>query len=139
MWFLLALASGFFAATLAILVKLHLQHFNPFFITFLFSAFMAITFFMIDLFTQKIDCLLITSLSYREWGFLLLASTLNGLGFTCYITALQSGKTAGVIALDRLGIIFVIILSAIFLQQSLSIKAVLGAMLMIAGSILLTW
>jgi len=138
MWILLALLSGNCAAVLAVLIKLHLKHINPFFITFLFSVITIILLLLIDFFTNKVDCTLITTLSIREWIPLIIAGCLNGLAFICYLTALKCGHTGGVVAIDRLGIVFVIILAAIFLQETFTIKAIIGSFIMIIGAALIS-
>lgn len=138
MWYIFALISGFLGAVLAVLVRLHLKHLNPFFITFLFSIIAAVILFLLDLFTQKINCHLITTLSFKELVPLLIAGAINGLAFTSYIAALSCGKTSGVVAVDRLGILFVVILSLVFLQESLTVSSLCGSILMIAGALLLS-
>jgi len=138
MWYVFALISGFLAAVLAVLVRLHLKHLNPFFITFLFSIITAVILVLIDLITHKINCHLITTLSFKEFLPLLIAGSVNGLAFTAYMAALSCGKTGAVVAVDRLGILFVIILSFIFLHESLTLQALFGSALMILGAVLLS-
>jgi bacterial/archaeal transporter family protein len=137
LWILLALLSGIGAAMLAIIVKAHLKHFNSFFIFFLFALVTLILLFAIDLGTNKIECKLITSLSSKDWLVLFAAGCLNTFAFICYLSALKCGPTGGVIALDRLGIVFALVLAAIFLQESFSIKSIIGSILMILGAILI--
>jgi transporter family protein len=43
-----------------------------------------------------------------------------------------------VAALDRLSVVLVFILAVVFLGEAFSVKAALGAMLVVAGAILLT-
>lgn len=138
MWLLFALLSGFFASVLALIIKLYLKHLNPFFITFFFSFIVLIALFMIDCVSRKINCGLILKLSSQEWLFLIIAGCLNGLAFTCYMSALKCGKICNVVAIDRLGILFVVILSVIFLKESFSIKSIIGSIMMIAGATLLS-
>ena len=137
-WIFYALLSGSSAALLAIVVKLYLKHINALFMTLLFSLLTFIFLLIFDLYTNKVDCKLVTSLNYKEWLALLAAAFLNGFAFICYMNALKCGRTGSVVALDRLGIIYVLILSAIFLQESFSIKAMIGAVVMIIGTILIS-
>lgn len=138
MWFLLALLSGFCAAVLAIIVKMHLKHFNPFFITLIFSIITAIILLIAEAFTKKISCSSISNITLHEWILLGVAGGINGLAFTAYLAALKSGKTCGVVAIDRLGILFVVILSVFFLQESFTYKTIIGALMMIGGTALLS-
>lgn len=137
LWILLALLSGIGAAMLAILVKLHLKHFNSLFIFFLFAIVTLVVLFATDLFTNKVECKLITALSFQDWLALLAAGCLNTFAFICYLTALKCGPTGGVVALDRLGIVFALVLAAMFLQESFSIKSIIGSIMMILGAILI--
>jgi uncharacterized membrane protein len=134
MWYIFALISGFLSAVLAVLVRIHLKHLNPFFITFLFSIIAALLLFIFDLATHKINCPLVASLSIKELILLVIAGVLNGLSFTAYVTALSCGKTSSVVAVDRLGVLFVVILSLIFLQEKLTVFSVFGSLLMIIGA-----
>jgi bacterial/archaeal transporter family protein len=134
MWYIFALISGFLSAVLAILVRIHLKHLNPFFITFLFFIIAALLLFIFDLATHKINCPLVTSLSAKELILLVIAGVLNGLSFTAYVTALSCGKTSSVVAVDRLGVLFVVILSLIFLQEKLTALSIVGSLLMIIGA-----
>lgn len=137
-WFVLALLSGFGAAVLAILVKLYFKDFNPFFITFLFSIIAAILLLIADILTKKINCSLLLSLTMKDWMLLSIGGCLNALAFSSYIGALKYGKPAGVVAIDRLGVVYVVIFSVIFLQESFSIKAFIGALTMVIGAALLS-
>ncbi len=138
MWYIFALLSGFLAAVVAILTKLYLKNINPFFITFLFSGITVIFLLLVDLSTKKINCNQITCLTFKEWLPIIIAGLINGLSFCCYLGALKYGKAAGAVAIDRLGILFVVILSVFFLHEPLSIKSVAGAIMMILGAILLS-
>lgn len=138
MWILLALLSGSCAAVLAILVKLYLHTINPFFITFVFSIITVLLLGGIDFCTNKVECKMLTSLTIWQWIPLIIAGCINGLAFVCYMSALQHGKAGGVVAVDRLGIVTAVILAAIFLQETLSIKALIGSMFMVIGAVIMS-
>lgn len=138
MWIFFALLSGSVAAILAILIRLYLQHHNPLFVTFFFSLITFIMLFLADLFTNKVGCKLMTMLTLKELWPLIIAGCLNGLAFIFYVTALRSGRAGGVVAVDRLGIVLAVLLAAIFLQESFSLKAVIGSMIMVVGAFLIS-
>jgi len=73
-----------------------------------------------------------------DWIMLCIAGCINCLAFVCYLAALQYGKAAHVVAIDRLGILYVVILSVVFLQQSFTIQSIAGSIMMIIGAILLS-
>lgn len=134
MWLIFALLSGFCAALLAIVVKLHLKHLNPILLAFMFAIIMALILIGINCFTKKLDSCSFTSLTQKEWLYIIIAGCLNGLSFTAYLTALNCGKTCNVVAIDRLGILYVVILSVIFLQESFTVWSVVGALMMVLGA-----
>jgi len=45
----------------------------------------------------------------------------------------------GVAALDRLSVVFVVILAAMFLGEALTLKSVSGLVLLVLGALLLVW
>jgi len=138
MWIALALLSGSCAAILAILIKLHLKHINPLFITLLFAIITLIILFATDILTNKVECKLIKALTFKDWIVLIAAGALNSFAFICYVSALKCGLTGCVVALDRLGIVFALILAGIFLQETFTVKAVVGAIMMIFGAFLIS-
>ena len=54
-----------------------------------------------------------------------------------YFLALQSGKASLVAPIDRLSVAFVIILSAIFLGEQLTLKTAVGVSLIVVGAIII--
>ena len=101
MWFLFAFLSGLFAAILAVLVKLYLKDINPLFITLFFSIISILFLLTMDFATRKINYgTTIVALSRQEWLVLIIAGALHVSAFTFYISALKTGKTCGVVALD---------------------------------------
>lgn len=138
MWIFLALLSGSFAALFAIMIKAHLKNMNSFFLIFLFSLISLLSLIIFDLVTNKVNCKLVTTLTSKEWLVLVIAAILNGLALICYVSALKCGKTGGVVAIDRLGIIYVVLLSAVFLQETFSIKTIIGAITMVVGAVLIS-
>lgn len=111
---------------------------NSFFLIFLFSLISLLSLIILDLVTSKVNCKLVTTLTTKEWLALIVAASLNGLALICYVSALKCGKTGGVVAIDRLGIIYVVLLSAIFLHETFTIKTIVGAIIMVVGAVLIS-
>jgi len=57
----------------------------------------------------------------------------------CYFRALQLGEVGKVAPIDKLSVVFVLVLAAVFLGESLTWKIALGGSLITAGAILLAW
>jgi bacterial/archaeal transporter family protein len=75
-------------------------------------------------------------LSARTWMFLALSGIATGLSWIAYFKALSLAPAVRVAPIDKLSLVFTLALAALFLGESLSWKAAVGAGLMIAGAIL---
>lgn len=67
--------------------------------------------------------------------FLILSGIATGLSWLCYFRALQIGKASFVAPIDKSSLVMIVILSAIFLGESLTVKSVLGSALIVAGTL----
>jgi len=75
--------------------------------------------------------------SKRTWLFLVLSGLATGCSWLCYFRALQLGDASKVAPLDKLSVVFVIILAAVFLGEALTWRTALGATLIAAGAVIL--
>jgi transporter family protein len=135
MWWIYALLSAFFAALTAIFAKVGIKGVDTDLATairtvvILFIAW-GIAFFRGGAFTMN-------SLSKQNILFLCLSGIATGLSWIFYFKALQLGKVSQVAPVDKLSVAIAIILSVLFLGESLSIKAAIGALLIIVGTLVL--
>jgi transporter family protein len=134
LWLLFAFLSGLSAAVLAIVIKLWLKQIDSFTLAFIFALVMALMFLILGIVLKKFEGLALLSMTRKEWIFVALAGIINAFAFMCYITALQCGKACNVIAIDRLSIVFVLILSMFILRESFSYISIFGAFLMVVGA-----
>jgi len=79
----------------------------------------------------------IHSLSKHNLFFLIISGLATGLSWIFYFKALQLGKVSQVAPVDKLSVALTIVLSVIFLGEVLSWKTALGALLIIAGTVVL--
>jgi len=79
------------------------------------------------------------SLSGRTWLFLTLSGIATGLSWLCYFRALQLGQASQVAPIDKLSVVFVLLFAALFLKEPLTLRTGLGALLIVAGAIVLAW
>ena len=63
----------------------------------------------------------------------------TGASWLCYYRALQLGSVAEVAAIDKLSIVITVFLAVIFLQDTLTIKTLIGCGLITAGTVLMVW
>lgn len=79
----------------------------------------------------------VAGMSRRTWFFLAASGVATGLSWLCYFRALQLGEASRVAPVDKLSVVFVLGLAALFLREPLTPKTVLGAALITAGSVLM--
>ncbi len=133
-WMLYALLSAVFAAATAILAKIGVKDVNSNLAT-------AIRTIVIFLFAWGIVFVQgaqkdIGSISRTSLIFLILSGFATGLSWIFYFKALQMGEASKVVPIDKLSLVFTVILAAVVLKESVSLKAVAGIVLMVIGSIL---
>lgn len=79
------------------------------------------------------------AVSPRTYGFLVLSGLATGASWLCYFRALKLGDAARVAPLDKLSVVLVAIIAAIFLGERLSPVNWAGVSLIAAGAILVAW
>lgn len=79
----------------------------------------------------------IATLSKQNIIFLIISGVATGLSWIFYFKALQIGKVSQVAPVDKLSVALTILLSVIFLGEALTWKAAVGALLIIAGTIVM--
>ena len=67
----------------------------------------------------------------------MLSAIATGLSWLCYYRALQLGPVSKVAPLDKLSVALAIVLGVLFLGETLTWPAALGAALIVAGSIIM--
>lgn len=81
----------------------------------------------------------IFELSRRNWVFLGLSGVVTGLSWLCYFRALQLGEVSRVAPVDKLSVVFAILLAMFFLRERFTLIQGFGALLIVAGVILVAW
>ena len=76
------------------------------------------------------------AVSSRTYLFLVLSGLATGASWLCYFRALKLGDAARVAPLDKLSVVIVAVLAALFLGERLSATNWLGVVLIAAGAIL---
>ena len=134
-WIIWAILSAVFAAATAILAKLGVTAIDSNLAT-------AIRTSVILLFTWAIVAGTyqpgeLAKATPRVWVFLILSGVATGLSWLCYFRALQLGPASKVAPIDKLSVVFVILLAAVFLDESVSPLKLVGGLLIACGAILL--
>lgn len=134
-WIIYALLSAVFAAAVAILAKIGLKGVDSTLATTVRSVVMAIFLVTTSLFLNKAP--LLKTLDNRMLGFIIASGIAGALSWIFYFFALQNGPATAVSGIDRLSVVFVVILAALFLGEAFTIKTLLGALFIVIGAILL--
>lgn len=79
----------------------------------------------------------IKDISRHAWVFLILSGIATGLSWLFYFKALQSGEVSRVAPIDKLSVVITIFLSFILLKEPVSLKVIIGALLITGGSVLM--
>ncbi|KKQ02174.1 MAG: hypothetical protein US11_C0001G0133 [Candidatus Roizmanbacteria bacterium GW2011_GWA2_36_23] len=136
-WLLYAFLSAIFAAMTAILAKIGVKNVNSNLAT-------AIRTIVILLFAWGIvffqgTAKQLSSISKTSFIFLFFSGIATGLSWLFYFRALQLGNAAKVAPVDKLSLVFTIMLAAIILKEKVTLLILLGAILMSVGTILITF
>lgn len=135
MWWLYALLSAFFAALTAILAKKGVSGVSSDLATAIRTVVILLVAWGIVLARNELKGL--PGLSRNNWIFLVLSGLATGLSWIFYFKALQLGKVSQVAPVDKLSVAITIILAAVFLQEAITIKTALAALLIMAGTLIL--
>lgn len=135
-WIIFAILSAIFAALVAIFGKIGMQNIDSVLGTTLRSLVMFLFLAATFVFLGKAD--FISTIDKKALFFIILSGVAGAISWLFYFIALKDGPASGVAAIDRLSVVFVVILAILFLGEKLSIQSVLGAALLIVGAILLT-
>jgi len=134
-WIPLALLAAVFAAAVAILGKVGLQGIDTTLATTVRAVIMAAFLVIVSLSLGKLDFASIPQ--GKALLFITLSGIAGALSWLAMFGALKIGPAPGVAALDRLSVVFVLILSILFLGTQFTWKASLGAGLIVIGAILM--
>ncbi len=81
----------------------------------------------------------IRELTPRHWLWLTLSGLATALSWICYFRALQLGEVSRVAPVDKLGLVFAMLLAMVFLRERIGWQGWAGGGLIVAGALLLSW
>lgn len=134
MWIIYAILAAISASLVAIFGKIGLKDVDSTLATAVRSVVMAL--FLIATAGVLGKSKLLYSIDSKALVYIVLSGIAGALSWLFYFSALKSGPTAGVAALDRTSVVFVLLLSALFLAEAITWKTGLGALLITAGALL---
>lgn len=136
-WIHWSLLSAFFAGVTAVLAKAGVTGVDSNLATAVRTSVILVFVWAIAFFTTNPASM--RDFSGRTWMFLTLSGVATGLSWLCYFRALQLGDASQVAPVDKLGVVFVLILAAIFLKEKLTLQHLAGGFLIVAGAVVLAY
>ena len=133
-WQFWALLSATFAAMTAVFAKVGIESVNSDFATFVRTIVILLAAGGIVLATGHWQDP--TTVSGRTWAFLVLSGLATGLSWICYFRALKLGNASQVAPIDKMSVVLVAVIAALFLGERLSPPAWAGVGLIASGAIL---
>ena len=79
----------------------------------------------------------LSSISRKSWIFLILSGLATGASWLCYYKALQLGDASKVVPIDKMSVVITLILAFTFLHEKVTLKSVLGCVLIAGGTLLM--
>lgn len=135
MWFIFALLSALFAAFTSILAKVGIEGVNSNLATAIRTVVVVFMAWGMVFITNAQNG--IAQISKRSWLFLILSGLATGASWLCYYKALQIGEASKVVPVDKLSVVITIVLAFVFLHESITVKSLIGCVLIGAGTLLM--
>ncbi len=135
MWWFYALLSALFASLTAIFAKLGVASVNSNLATGIRTIVILIMIWSIV--WARGEAKGIGSLSKQNIIFLIISGIATGLSWLFYFKALQHGNVSQVAVVDKLSVALTIVLAVLFMGETLTFNKIVGALLVIAGTLIL--
>lgn len=135
MWLVFALLSAIFAALTSILAKVGIEGVNSTLATAIRTGVVLLMAWGMVFLTDTQGG--ISGISGKSWLFLILSGLATGASWLCYYKALQMGEASKVVSVDKLSVIFTLVLAFVFLHEKFTPKSLIGCMLIGAGTLLM--
>ena len=133
MWWIFALLSAVFAALTSILAKVGIENVDSTLATAIRTvAVVGMSWLMVFITNTQSG---ISSISKKSWIFLILSGLATGASWRCYYKAIQMGDVSKVVPIDKLSVLFTLILAFIFLHEEFNVKSLIGSILITAGTL----
>lgn len=135
MWIVFALLSALFAALTSILAKVGIEGVNSTLATAIRTVVVLVmSWGMVFVMNVQNG---IGAISRKSWLFLILSGLATGASWLCYYRALQMGEASKVVPIDKLSVVITLVLAFVFLHEQFTMKSLIGALLITAGTLIM--
>ena len=135
MWWILAILSAVFAALTSILAKMGIAGVNSNLATAIRTTVVLFMSWGMVFLTHAQGG--ISSIGQKSWIFLILSGLATGASWLCYYKALQLGDVSKVVPIDKLSVVFTLVLAFLFLHETFTAKSLIGSLLLAAGTLVM--
>jgi transporter family protein len=136
-WVTWSLLSAFFAGITAILAKVGVENVSSHLATAIRTTVVLVFTWGIAFFVVPPGAL--AAITKRTWIFLALSGLATGLSWLCYFRALQLGEASRVAPIDKLSVVFAIVLAVVFLHERLTWHQYVGGGMILGGALVIAW
>jgi bacterial/archaeal transporter family protein len=139
MWMIYATGSALCAALVTVLGKIGLKGIDPTTATIVRGVVMGAFLLVVGFMLSKFKELGGASWDTRAWFFILLSAAAGAASWMLYFTALKTGPAGAVAVIDKMSLVLIVLLAAVFFNEALTLRSVLGLVLLVAGSVLIVF
>lgn len=136
-WILFALLAALFASLVSIFGKVGLQNIDSTLATTIRSVIMAGFLIITSIAFGKFET--IREIDKRTFFFIALSGIAGAVSWLFYFLSLKMGPAGAVAAIDKLSIVFVVVLAGLFLSEGLTWKLVIGSLCIAGGAVLIAF
>lgn len=135
MWLVFAFGSALFAALTSILGKIGVSNIDSNLATAIRTVVVLLFSWGIVFATGSYKGL--AQIDRRSGLFLVLSGIATGASWLCYYRAIQMGDVTKVVPIDKMSVVITLVLAFFILGEQVSTKAVMGGILITAGTLLM--
>ncbi|MBU0615872.1 MAG: EamA family transporter [Nanoarchaeota archaeon] len=136
-WLVYALLSAFAASLVAIFGKIGLQGIDSNTATTIRAIVMALFLIGLILVQGKIHDIKPILMNSKALFYIIISGIAGALSWLFYFIALKNAKVSQIVPIDRLSVVFALLLAFFILGENISLKAGIGAGLVVVGGILI--
>lgn len=133
MWLLFAIFSAVFAALTSIFAKVGISGVNSNLATAIRTVIVLFMSWGMVFLTNAQKG--ISEIGTKSWVFLILSGIATGASWLCYYKAVQLGDISKVVPVDKLSVIITLVFAFLFLHEQMTIKSVIGCILIGSGTL----
>ena len=136
-WIIYALLSALTAGLVAIFGKLGLEGIDSHTATAIRAIIMAVFLVGVIMVQGKLQNIKPILLNSKALFYIAMSGVAGALSWLFYFVALKHGKVSQIVPIDRMSVVFALLLAFFFLGEKVSLKTAAGAALVVVGGIII--